>query len=37
MIISDFTKFALIFLDNSFAKFSEDFPEITDNSLNKQI
>jgi len=36
-LIDDFTRFALIFLDNFLANSSDDFPEITDILLNKKI
>ena len=36
ILICDFTKFALIFLDIFLAKSYEDSPAITDNSLNKK-
>lgn len=37
ILISDFTKFAFIFLDSLLAKSSDDFPEITDKLLNKEL
>jgi len=36
-LTDDFTRFALIFLDNFFANSSEDFPEITETLLNKKM